>query len=149
MLRATSVPFTKEWKKWRAKLPPDPDFPSLKELPPRRGRPVDFHANQLVMDCKRLLIRYGCKYGVSRNRDRLYESPLKKLAELIHELSGVSALTQDKPWQDVVERLSSRSKRAKTIGKGNHETGLEEPMAAGEDPDFDAWFEEILKSWGY
>lgn len=120
-------------------------YPEIQELVPRRGRPVNISARRLVMDCKMILIKYGCKHGVSRNMKRTYESPVSKLAGLVHELSGMPA---SKSWGDLVERLSSQSDRAKMLEQSEYETGLEKPILEGEDPELDALVEIVMKSWG-
>jgi len=95
------------------------------------------------------LNHYKCKCGVSRNRKRVYESPLVKLVELVHELSGMPVLPQGRSWRDRAERLSSPSYRNGVVGNGEYETGLDDPIAAGDDPELDALVEAVLKSWGY
>jgi len=69
--------------------------------PPHKGRPKAFAADVLVLFCRAMLIRHGCTYSASGKRT--YESPLVKLAKLVHELAG---LPPRDGWQKRAEKTS-------------------------------------------
>ena len=80
-----------------------------------RGRPRAFAKALLVLNCRFLLIKYGCCY--SAPHDRSYESPLTTLARKVHELAGLPPCPEG--WQDLAENASDPRWRNELLcGKG-------------------------------